>query len=353
MKELITILILMSKITFVFSQLPNDISKTKNNLPDKIKTVEQYQDDFLLNVWTYDTLKNVIFNHYKQYVHENWNGKYLTMITGNIYNNFGRKTKSYSLHSNAGFSIYYYEYDGLGNNTKTYERNNDFEYNNQLANKNPYHYVSDIKNIDELINHSKIKEIELRAKKYLLWERTFDSVGNLMTQTFFKKNGDTSGYKRNEYDKYNNIIYFYNESSKENHWEYYYEYENKISFLQEDIQTESQKSNLLQSVRVDYDWRENRKRISDITFFKYDDKGRLIEETKYNKGEFQTKYIYEYNEFGQVTKRVSYVYNLDKIAVERSYLHNQEGNVIEERKKDFRNGEENVIKYRYVYEYYE
>ena len=134
---------------------------------------------------------------------------------------------------------------------------------------------------------------------------------------------------------------------------YYYEYENKISFFEEDIQTEPQKSKLLQSVRVDYDWRENRKRISDVTFYNYDTKDRLKEEIKYYKGEFQSKDIYEYNNLNQETKRISYVYNLDKIAVERNCLYNQEGNVIEERKKDFRNGEVNVNKYRYVYEYYD
>ena len=131
MKHLVVAIIFIANVTFVFGQL-NNISTAANDLPDKIKTLQQYQDDVLLNVRTYDTLKNLVFSHYKQYVHDNWNGKYITMITGNIYDNYGKIIKSYSLHSNAGLSILYYEYDSLGNNTKLYKRNNDYEKQDSL-----------------------------------------------------------------------------------------------------------------------------------------------------------------------------------------------------------------------------
>jgi hypothetical protein len=121
MQKLTVILIFLIFGTVAFGQLsflPNDISKAKILLPDKIKTIRQYKGDLLLNVREYDTLKNMTFSHYKQYVHENWNGKYITMITGNLYNDSAKIEKSYHLHSNAGLSIWYYEYDSVGNNTK-------------------------------------------------------------------------------------------------------------------------------------------------------------------------------------------------------------------------------------------
>jgi len=357
MKQLVVILILMSNLTFVFGQLPsdlpNDISKTKSDLPDKIKIVRQYQDNFLLNVRIYDTLGNEIFSHYKQYVHENWNGKYITMISASIFDDFGKAIKLYNLHSNAGLSIQYYEYDNLGNNTKTYQRNNDYEDDDDLINTNPFHYISEIKNIDELINHSKIKEIELVAKKNLCSENILDSVGNVIKEIFYKENGD-SVYIRYEYDKNKNKIYSYHSGNERfSETEYYFEYEKKYSFFEEDLQKEPRQSNLLQSVRIDYDWREKRKRISDITHYKYDNEDRLIETIEYSEGKFQAKYLYEYNDLNQITKRTSYVYNLDKIASEETYLYNQEGNVIEETDKDFRAGKETVNKYHYEYEYYE
>ena len=357
MKQLVAILVLMSNLTFAFGQLPsdlpNDISKTKSELPDKIKIVRQYQDDLLLNVRIYDTLGNEIFSHYKQYVHENWNGKYITMISASIFDNFGKQTQSYNLHSNVGLSIQYYEYDSLGNNTKTYQRNNDYEDDDDLINSNPFHYISDIKNIDELINHSKIKEIELVAKKNLSSEHIFDSVGNVVKKIFYDENGD-SVYTKYEYDKDNNRIYSYHSGNDRfPATEYYFEYEEKDWFFEKDLQKEPKQSNLRQSVRVDYDWREKRKRISDINFYGYDDEDRLTEKIEYHKGKFQAKYEYEYNDLNQITKRTSYVYNPDKVASEETYLYNTEGNVIEETDNDFRSGEKTVNKYRYEYEYYE
>ena len=81
MKYIVAI-IFAANVSFAFCQWPNEISKAKNDLPDKIKKVKQYQDDILLNVREYDASKNEIFRHYKQY----WDDRngYLTMITGNI-----------------------------------------------------------------------------------------------------------------------------------------------------------------------------------------------------------------------------------------------------------------------------
>jgi hypothetical protein len=275
------------------------------------------------------------------------------MITGNLYNASGKIEKSYHLHSNAGLSIWYYEYDSFGNNTKLFMRDNDYEHYDSLINTNPYRYIAEITNINELISHSKIKEIEAKAQKYLHWERTYDSIGNMLTELSFKENGDTSGYKRYEYDENNNNIYFYNEWSKENHWEYYYEYEKEHAFYEEEEETEPKPKKLLQSVRVDFDWRENRKRISDITFYNYEKNDRLIEETKYKEGEFQDKYKYEYNDKGQVTKRTAYVYDLNKIASIKSYTYNKEGNVIKEIDENFRSDKKEENEYRYEYEYYD
>lgn len=355
MRKLITILILIIYVTVVFGQLtflPNNISKAKNLLPDNIKMIRQYKGDLLLNVREYDTLKNLIFSHYKQYVHENWNGKYITMITGNEYDDSGKILKSYHLHSNAGLSIWYNEYDMHGNNIKLLMRNNDYEYHDSLINTNPYSYIEEITNKNELTTHSKIKEIESITQKYLQWERTYDSIGNMLTELSFKENGDTSGCKRYEYNAYRNIIYFYNEYSKENHSECYYEYEKEHFFFKGVVKAKSKPTNLLQSVRVDYDWREKRKRISDITFYKYDKNDRLFEETKYDKGEFQDKYVYEYNESGQVNKLTAYVNNLEKVAMVETYSYNKEGDVIKEIDEDFRSGNKTEIDYRYEYEYY-
>lgn len=355
-KQLIMILIFLIFRTVAFGQLSflkNDPSIEGKLLPEKVKTIRVYEDDLLLNIKEYDTLKNLTFSYNKQYVSENWNGKHLTVVIGSIFNELGEIEKSYLLHSNAGLSIKYYEYDSVGNNTKLFTRDNDYEHQDSLINTNPYRYISEITTINELISHPKIEEIERESQKHLNWERTYDSIGNILTELSFKENGDTSGYQRYEYDEYNNKIYFYNEWSKEDNWEYYYEYDRKHSFFEEENEPEIKPSKLLQSVRVDFDSRENRKKVSNITFYKYDNKDRLIEEIEYDRGEFKNKYKYEYNDKNQVTKRVFYIYDIDKIASIKTYSYNKEGNMIKEINEDFRSNKKEEIKYRYEYEYYD
>ena len=122
--------------------------------------------------------------------------------------------------------------------------------------------------------------------------------------------------------------------------------------MYEDLETESKSSNLLQSVRVNYSRSEDRKRVSEITFLKHDDRNRLIERTEYIWGEFSAKYVYKYNALSQVISRVSYVYNLDKAVSVITYSYNKEGNVIKEIDEDFRSNEKKMTEYRYEYEYY-
>ena len=344
----ISLFILITKLSIgQISFLPNDISKSKDYLPNNIKKITQYKGENILNVSEYDKSKNLIFNYYKQYVGEEWNFKYLTMITGNVYNESRQILKSYNLHSNTGISIWYHEYDNKGNNTKVFMRNNDYEHHDSLINKNPYHFISEIKNMHDLINHTKIMDIESNAVNYLFLEQIYDNEDNLITEVAFKENGDTSSIQRYDHDKNNNEVYFYKQSTI-GKWEYFYEYEKSNS----SFENKNKKNKLLQSVRVDYDWREKRNKISDITFYKYDSKNRLIQITKYDEGIFQDKYVYRYNNLNQVTKRLSYVYDQEKLVREEEYEYNKEGNIITINDQDYRSGKNKVTKYTYEYEYY-
>jgi len=365
MKQLVIIMFFLSNVTFVFGQMTivlDNIDSKK--LPDKIKTIRRYHDDILLSVCTYDTLKNEIFNYFRQY-HEFFKGeKYITWITGNIYNDSGKIEKSYSLHSNAGLSVMNYEYDSLNNNTKIYTKNNDYERNDKQINTNPYFYVSDIMNIADLVEHPKILEIESTAKTSSTQEFTFDSVGNMIKQIFHNDKGYTSVYQY-EYDIFNDKVfssYCSKASYGESYSEWYYEYEHKIDgqrlfyriIDKKQLEGKLVQSNLVQSVRIDYDQREKRRRVLDnINFFKYDEENRLIEQITYRKGELKSKYIYEYNILNQMTRNIYYDYDWhpNRIAVERDYTYDEDGKVIEEIGKQNRGGGEYIIKYQY--EYYE
>ena len=356
-KPVFILLTLCFSYSDTFAQLtflPNDITKAKESLPDKIKKIVQYKDSLLINVREYDTLKNLIFSHYKQSVDGNWDRAYLTMISGWVYNSSGRVLKTYHLHSNIGVSIWYNEYDDRGNIIKVQEKVSYFEKGANITDSNSSYFIRTISNFDELFHHPKIKEVENKKEKTLIWERQYDSLGNMVSEISFKSNGDTSGIKRHEYDNFSNRVYSYYKWSEKMHWEYFFEHKINQKVAPKDNKSDPNKphSKLVQSVRVDYDWRQDRKRMTDIIYYKYDNHDRLIEKLEHNKGVFESKYIYSYNKLGQVTKRVSYVYDPDKVAVIQSYIYNKEGDVVKETDQDFRDGEKIVNKYQYVYEYY-
>ena len=363
MKQLVIIMFFLSNVTCILGQITISLENIDSKkLPDKIKTIRRYHNDILLNVCTYDTLKNMVFDYYRQY-HDFFNEdeeRWLTMITAKIYNYSGKIEKSYSLHSNAGLSIMSYEYDSLNNKTRIYAKNNDYEFDSKCINTNSYSYISDIMNINDLVAHPKIMEIELTAKTSSTQEHTFDSVGNMTKQISHNEKGDTSVIQH-EYDKYNNKV-FSNYRTKVSNYEIYYEYEHifdrqlPLCGFINDEQLENQpkpkliQSNLMQSVRIDYDWREKRKRVSDnIDFFKYDEENRLIEQITYRKGELISKSIYEYNSLNLKTKH--YFWYPNRFTSESDYTYDEDGNVIEERVKNNRGEGEYTIKYQY--EYYE
>jgi len=350
--KLIATFLFLFITTLTFGQLSfNQISKEKKFLPNKIKTINQYKNDLLINIIEYDTLKNVIFSYYKEYIGENWKGENMIMITANLYNNDVLK-KSFHLHSNTGLSILYYEYDCFKKNNRVFIRENKYDQNKDQINKNPFHFITDIKSFNTLISHPKIKQVEQKAQRYLLWEFEYDSIGNMLSETSFDENGDKSGYEQYKYDDNSNNTYSYKEWSEDCHFEYYYQYEKNYSLFENKKRIELKPSNLLQCVRVDYDSNEKSKKISDITFYSYDKNDRLIEQTKFNYGNFKEKYVYEYNRAGLIAKKITYSYNPNKIVSIEKYFYNLQGIIIKEKIKNYLSSEKTVSKFRYEYEYY-
>jgi len=355
MRRLIATIFMMSGVVFGFGQFsgftgfPHPISKS--NLPDKIKTIREYENDLLSSEWIFDTLRNEIFYRSISPFSFRRNDNNLILVKGYIYDNSCKVVKSFGLHSNVGLSINYYEYDSIGNCVKQYRQDNKYEYDDSMANKNPYSYISEIKSLDDILNHPKIKEIEMIAEKYLLYETAFDSIGNIVTVFTFNEQGYTTNFSRNEYDKDNDKIYSYSGLSNDSYTENYYEYEKEYSFFEneEGIPPKFEKSNLVINLRLDYNPKEKRKRISYIAVDKYDRKDRLIERVFIDRGKIQSKSIYEYNNFNQITKKTTF--ELDKATSEEINKYDNKGNILEKTYNNIRFGEKKVFKYQY--EYYE
>lgn len=331
--------------------LPNDLLQNNIELPQKIKRITQTENGEIISIKDFDLDKNLIFHYHKQMVSVFWRGKYITMIEAYKYSD-GRLLKAYHLHSNAGFSIWHYQYDSLGNNIKVFQQENDYDDQDSLINKNQYGYISKILTLNDLINHPKIKELESKSNKYLLWERSYDTLGNLCQEVTFSSNGDTTSIRRYNFDQNNNQVYFNYIWSSEISWEYFYEYEMDISIHEDNEPLPNQSAKLIQSVRLDYNKSNQNKRVSEIRFYKYDEKNRLIEDLEFIEGQFNSKTIFQYDGNKRVREKTHYIRNDTEIAINQVYEYNEEGDIIIESINDFRTGEKERTEFQYKYEYY-
>jgi hypothetical protein len=331
--------------------LPSDLVLNKSEIPQKIKKITQTENNEIIYVKDFDPDKNLIFHYHKQLVGDFWKDKYITMIEAFEYNN-GKLLKAYHLHSNVGFSIWYYNYDSLGNNIKVFQQENDYDDQDSLQNKNPYGYISKILIINDLISHPKIKELESKSRKNLLWERSYDSLGNLSQEITYSSNGDTSNIQRFDYDQSNNQVYFYYKWSDELIWEYFYEYEQVVSIYDENDTVQKRHGKLIQSVKLEFYKPQNKKQVSEVNFYKYDEQNRLIQDLEFREGKFDSKTVFQYNNDNKIINRTYYIRNETEIALIQIFEYNKEGDIIKETINDYRTGEEKRTDYQYIYEYY-
>lgn len=188
-----------------------------SNLPNNCNYIVQTKGEDTLNIIEFDDKKRMIFKSYRQFVFGNWNGKYLTMIEGHIYENNILK-KTYYLHSNCGFKFYKYFYKNKKiSNIKEYELNLRDE-----VNTNPYDYINHIFNINQLIKFT--EKIGLDKKSKQISETKREYLKSIVQEYFKRKKTDTFSFSNtflfdNEtknliYTKYPNQLLRYNSKNK-------------------------------------------------------------------------------------------------------------------------------------------
>ncbi|WP_379969399.1 hypothetical protein [Epilithonimonas sp. UC225_85] len=92
---------------------------------------------------------------------ENWNGKYLTIIERNKYDNNNKMIQTTILHSNTGADNNLYEYDVAGNLTAVLKTHIEAS----GTNNNPWRYVENIKDCTDFDEDKNVKKIQ-RKKDY-------------------------------------------------------------------------------------------------------------------------------------------------------------------------------------------
>ncbi|MBB4803342.1 hypothetical protein HNP37_003417 [Flavobacterium nitrogenifigens] len=187
------------------SEMPFNLMLSENKFPDKIKKFYQIQNRDTLNILEFDKNKNLIFKYYKQFVDENWNGKFIYMIEANVYNE-GKLVKTYYLHSNTEYEVFEYAYSGDNiRELKSFLLGYLKGYNN-----NPHLLIKEIKSYQACIKF--IKKIESESKKR----------PNYTIKREFSKNEIKEYFNPNNIqDDGSYILYILNEKNKIQKIEYY------------------------------------------------------------------------------------------------------------------------------------
>ncbi|WP_157798787.1 hypothetical protein [Chryseobacterium geocarposphaerae] len=202
--------------------LPFNVNFTQETLPKGLKRFEQKQNNELLNILEYDHQGNLIFKYYRQFVSEIWNGKFLTIIERNFYNNKNQLTKTIVLNSNTGSSENEYDYDSEGNLILVKTRglpaygnnNNPWRYIENLITINDFDADKNVIKVDKNINYNSLiykydfnkKQVTTYFKNqepdqnfYIVYN--FNSLNQLISKTAF--DGNSVNYSNSYFIEYN------------------------------------------------------------------------------------------------------------------------------------------------------
>jgi hypothetical protein len=308
----------------------------------RIKTVKKYQGKKIRFIGRYDKNGNCYFTK-----NDGLNGPVI-MILGWDFDELNRDIRSIFAHSNVGFSVSEKKYES--NLIKTFgytiDTINEYKIVNDDSSAavnlnefkfNPYDIIEKINSKEELENIEDIIKL-FKGKKYLQNITYLDSNQNVVKEISFENNGDTSGITAHRYNKWNKEDYFYNEwkGTMLASWEYFGEFDKT--------------GNIIKWFRVEDN--NGIKDTGEINYYKYSKTDKLIEESCYNKKEFNYKTVFEYNDQGQLIKEFYYE-SPNKIAVIHNYTYDKNGNEIEEVTFDLRKSKNKPdYKYKTKYEYW-
>lgn len=337
MKKVNKILLLFTVFSFLlFSNFSQWQIPPKNDLEDleligKVKSL--IQNKYELSLKSGELIKGEIINDNDSNIHL-------------VFDEFGNKTQEISRNSkySNGFEKYTYEYDSKGNKIKKkfytpdgnlntiysykYDDNNNIIEesisfpNGHLGNKYTYKYDKN-GNLIEYKNH--LGNTFNRVTIFL-----YDENGNLIEETLNDPDGNLINKWTKEYDEKGKLIksvYYYSSGKIDNKKVYKYDTNNNLT---EEIITDSN-NNVLGEEYHKYD--ENGRKIEVKmnlpsyggmkvkSFYKYDDKGNLIEQIDNTSMGFEKKKIttkFEYDEYKNWIKTTYFKKNKPYGIIERS-----------------------------------
>jgi hypothetical protein len=190
-----------------------NISLEKKQLPNKIRRIYQVQDQDTMNILEFDKNKNLIFKYYKQFEGDYWHDKFLFMIEANVYKD-NKLVKTYYLHSNVGYELFLYGYDGENiDNIEEYHLDNI-----KGVNINQYSFIQKIRDYKNCVDFA--DKLEIKANGKLDYEGHRDFSDTEVKEYY----ADASSYKLfrlNEKNRIEKIEYYAKGKKWENDSKFY------------------------------------------------------------------------------------------------------------------------------------
>ncbi len=321
----------------------NNITPKLKNPPSTSYKIIQTEKGTLKKVLEFDKEGQIIFDYRETGIppYFNWKEPH-RFIYANEYDSIGRIVKRYNFNSNAGLSIYQYEY-GQNPSTKTIYTQEYTDSQEPERNSNPYAYISQIKNFEGLKKSEEVANILLSEKIEGSTEilnmdnkpveiREYSGIyrDTIITSIEYNTNGErvlkrVVGLSNNETKRetttkheqnseITEIIYFKNGKRSSN-----YQFANSIN-QSENTETEYSESNGILNIRHSiYDEDEYLIKV-------------LVLETDYN---------------GNLIIPIDS--NLRKTA-QMLYQYNQEGLLVKEIMTNYKTGKKDTRKYKYQIE---
>jgi hypothetical protein len=271
------------------------------NVKPVVRLSQTFTNKKLTGITKNDRNGNAIFSK-----NDGMNGP-ITMIFASDYDNLNRETRSYSAHSNVGYSVLEKAYDG--NKVLWYEFPADTT--------QTYSFDRDVLNefdSKEAFIASDPIQILLQQQKRLFGIDILNDQKNIVTSYYVSEKGDTTSIRTYRYDDKNNEVFFHLEDYGSDlwNWDIYSIYDKN--------------SNLIKSYRVEP---KSNNDTTEVREYQYNDKNLRISEAYFNRGQLYNRTEYTYDKAGRLTTELFYEEDFKNPRSLLTYKYDKSGELLQ------------------------
>jgi hypothetical protein len=203
MKKTIVLIIALLLSQYFHAQFAmNNIELKLKEAPNTEHTIIQRHNGTIKKIAEYDAKGRLIFDYRESsFPYFNWKEPH-RFIYAKEYDDQGRLIKRYDFNSNAGLSIYLYEY--VGNSRTRYRLEHPED--GKKINTNPFAYINYIQSYSDLLASKEVATI-LKAPKEFINRETFNEENQLIRESKYNERRKDSLITHYRYDGQGNEIY--------------------------------------------------------------------------------------------------------------------------------------------------